>query len=194
MIRWPGDVDRLAREFRTAKPFPHVVIDRVLSPEDHARLVADFDQEPQVLVENEIYLHLRSSEPPMQPSLRAFTAALGAEYPVISTICGSPVTQADGAAYVYLPGHYLLPHSDSRPSEGRAIAYAYYVSAPKRGGELELFESRTRRGEIVRTRAARRIAPRPNRLVLFAVSDLALHRVREVLDGARTSIAGWFYP
>jgi len=40
----------------------------------------------------------------------------------------------------------------------------------------------------------KRIAARQNRLVLFAVSDLALHRVCEVLDGARTSVAGWFYP
>ena len=193
MIRWPS-LKKLPREFARARPFPHVVIDAVLSREDHARLVADFDREPQVLVEDEIYLHLRSSEPPAQPSLRAFATALAEECSVISTICGVSVTRADGAAYVYLPGHYLLPHSDSRRSEGRAIAYAYYVSAPRRGGELELFECRTRDGEIVRTRPARRIAPRPNRLVLFAVSDLALHQVREVLDGARTSIAGWLYP
>jgi hypothetical protein len=194
MIRWPRDVHTLAREFERAKPFPHVVIDRVLSQDDHARVVADIDREPQALLEDEIYRHLRSAEPPMQPALRAFTAALADECSVISKICGTSVRRADGAAYVYLPGHYLLPHSDSRASEGRAIAYAYYVSAPKRGGELELFECKTRRGEIVRTRPAKKIAPRPNRLVLFAVSDVALHQVCEVVEGARTSIAGWFYP
>jgi len=194
MIRWPKDLRALARDFQRAKPFSHVVLDGLLAPHDHARLVGGFDHEPQVLVENEIYLHLRSSDPPMQPALRAFHAALGAECSTVSTICGTPVTRADGSAYVYLPGHYLLPHSDSRESEGRAIAYAYYVSAPKRGGELELFESRTRGREIVRTRPARKIAPRANRLVLFAVSDVALHQVCEVLEGARTSVAGWFYP
>src|SRR5438067_1813589 len=101
---------------------------------------------------------------------------------------------ATGSAYVYLPGHYLLPHSDSRQSEGRAIAYAYYVSAPRKGGELELFDCTMKKGEIVRTWPAKKIAPRANRLVLFAVTDTALHQVREVLRGARTSIAGWFYP
>ncbi|MFN2550318.1 MAG: 2OG-Fe(II) oxygenase [Myxococcales bacterium] len=194
MIRWPPDLRPLVRRFRSARPFPHLVIDGVLSRDDHARLVADFDREPHVLVENEIYLHLRSSDPPMQPALRAFHAALGTECSTVSTICALPLTRADGSAYVYLPGHYLLPHSDSRQSEGRAIAYAYYVDAPKRGGELELFACARRGGEIVRTRSARKIAPRANRLVLFAVSHLALHQVREVLDGARTSIAGWFYP
>ena len=98
-----------------------------------------------------------------------------------------PLTRADGSAYIYLPGHYLLPHSDSRVSEGRAIAYAYYAGAPQKGGELEFFERTARR-------VARKIAPRANRLVLFEVHDLALHQVREVLAGARTSIAGWFYP
>src|SRR5205823_2264244 len=156
------------------RPFPHLVIDGVLSPDDHARLVTEFDAEPHVLVENEIYLHLRSADPPMQPALHALQAALGTECPTVSTICGTPLTRADGSAYVYLPGHYLLPHSDSRQSEGRAIAYAYYASAPKRGGELELFDCRTRKGEIVRTLPAKKIAPRPNRLVLFAVSDVAL--------------------
>jgi len=194
MIRWPRDLGRLARRFRSARPFPHLVIDGFLSRGDHARMVAAIDREPHMLVENEIYLHLRSSDPPMQPALRAFHTRIRADCSRFSKICGTPLTRADGSAYVYLPGHYLLPHSDSRQSEGRAIAWAYYLSAPKRGGELELFDCRTKDGAIVRTRVARKIAPRANRLVLFAVSDLALHRVCEVLEGARTSIAGWFYP
>ena len=194
MIQWPTDLEKLAREFRQARPFPHLVIDGVLAKADHAALVAEFDDEPRLLVQNEIYLHLRSSDPPMQPALRAFHAALGASCSTVSSICGIPLLRADGSAYVYLPGHYLLPHSDSRKSEGRAVAYAYYASAPKRGGELDLFACTTRRGQIIKTAVARRIAPRANRLVLFAVTDLALHQVREVLDGARTSIAGWFYP
>lgn len=164
--------------FRTAKPFPHVVIDDALPADVHARMVLAFDREPVALIENEIYLHLRSSEPPQEPSLR-----LPLDCGEVSRLCGVRVTRMDGAAYVYLPGHYLLPHTDSRASEGRAIAYAYYVTAPRRGGELELFG-----------KPRRRIAARANRLVLFEVSDRALHQVREVIEGARASIAGWFYP
>jgi len=188
-----GDLDSLARRFRAARPFAHVVIDRALDPDRHARIAAAFEKEPQALVEDEIYLHLRSTEPPQSEPLREFCAALQAACGAVSAICGRPLSRADGAAYTYLRGHYLLPHSDWRASEGRAIAYAYYVVAPARGGELELFDCRERAGEIVRARPARRIAARANRLVLFEVHELALHRVREVVEGARRSIAGWFY-
>jgi hypothetical protein len=187
MIRWPADLKGLARKFEKARPFKHVVLDDVLSADEHARVLAAFDDEPHVLVENEIYLHLRSSDPPMTPALWTFHRDLQTSCGPVSQICGRPLTRADGSAYVYLPGHYLLPHSDSRLSEGRALAYAYYAGAPKKGGELEFFERTARR-------VAKKIAPRPNRLVLFEVHDLALHQVREVLAGARTSIAGWFYP
>jgi hypothetical protein len=194
MIRWPADLTTLAQKFRKAKPFAHVVIDGVVAREDHAHFAQAFADEPQILVENEIYLHLRGPDPPMAPALRGFCESLQASCAQVSVVCGRPVSRVDGSAYVYLTGHYLLPHSDSRKSEGRAIAYAFYVTAPKRGGELELFACTRKGKEIVRTRPAKRIAARANRLVLFEVSDFALHQVREVLDGARASIAGWFYP
>ena len=173
-IRWN-------RAKRFAKPFLHVVIDGALPREQHARMAGDLDQEPLALVDNEIYLHLRSSEPPQQPALRAFHGAL--DCAEVSKLFGRRVTRVDGSAYVYLPGHYLLPHSDSRKSEDRSVAYAYYIGAPKAGGELELFG-----------KPGKRIDAKANRLVLFEVNDAALHRVREVLEGARTSMAGWFYP
>jgi Rps23 Pro-64 3,4-dihydroxylase Tpa1-like proline 4-hydroxylase len=67
-----------------------------------------------------------------------------------------------------------------------------------RGGALELFDcaanavSATR--GVASARKAGRIAPRPGRLVLFAVSPTALHQVREVTRGERCSLAGWFRP
>lgn len=194
MIRWPRDLSGAAKKFRAAKPFAHLVIDGAVAPADHARMAAALADEPQMLLESEIYLHLRSSEPPMTNALRDFCASLQEACATVARICGQKLSRADGSAYSYLQGHYLLPHSDSRKSEGRAIAYAYYLGAPAAGGELELFSCAARKGEIVRTRAAKRIAARANRLVLFEVHDLALHRVREVTRGARTSIAGWFYP
>lgn len=194
MIRWPSDLDAAARSFRAAAPFAHLVLDDAVASDQLARMAAAFDDEPHLLIENEIYLHLRSSEPPMSEPLRDFCAALQASCATVGRLCGQPLARADGSAYVYLPGHYLLPHSDSRQSEGRAVAYAFYVGAPAAGGELELFDCERRGGEMVRTTPAVRLEARANRLVLFEVHDLALHQVREVLEGARTSIAGWFYP
>jgi len=46
----------------------------------------------------------------------------------------------------------------------------------------------------VATEPAGQIEPRPNRLVVFEVSEASLHQVREVIGGLRISLAGWFYP
>src|SRR5436305_3761547 len=130
MIVWP-DVAALARKFAAGKPFRHVVIDGLLDAADHARMLEGFGGEPLVQVEGEIYSHLRSMEPPLHPALRAFVAELGAAREAISRICGSAVSRADGSAYAYREGDYLLPHSDHRSELGRAVAYAYYLASPK---------------------------------------------------------------
>lgn len=193
MISWP-DPHALSKKFSAAKPFRHAVIDGLLAPADHAPLVEGFQAEPLLRADGELYSHLRGTDPPLHPALRAFFDALQASCPTVAQICGRPLSRMDGSAYAYLAGDYLLPHSDCRAEVGRAVAYAYYLAAPTAGGELELFECSTREGLIVETRAAKRIAVRPRRLVLFEVQEAALHQVREVLAGARHSLAGWFYP
>ena len=100
-------------------------------------------------------------------------------------------------AYAYCAGHYLLPHTDHQQGVGRALAYAYYFPSPEppEGGELELFRCTLHEdGEIVAIESACLVEPRPNRLVVFDVSDVSLHQVREVLAGLRPSLSGWFYP
>ena len=145
----------------------------------------------------DLYLHLRGREPPLRPRVCALRDQLisltGCAQ--VAQITGLPIFRGDGASYVYLEGHYLLPHSDAAVSEGRAVAYAYYVSAPEAGGELELFAcQQDADGALTRTRRAKRLEARANRLVLFEVTPLALHQVREVTRGERRSIAGWYYP
>ena len=98
-------------------------------------------------------------------------------------------------AYAYRPGHYLLPHSDHQDGLARVLAYAYYLPSPEppRGGELELYRVELANDEATVTETARLIEARSNRLVVFDVSTISLHQVREVLGGLRISLAGWFY-
>jgi Rps23 Pro-64 3,4-dihydroxylase Tpa1-like proline 4-hydroxylase len=105
------------------------------------------------------------------------------------------VRRADLRAYAYRVGDYLLPHSDHQHGLERALAFAYYLPSPDPpdGGELELFRCSIERAELTATESARLIEPRPNRLVVFDVSDVSLHQVREVVGGLRISLAGWFY-
>jgi hypothetical protein len=192
-----SDEDQLAQAWRAAQPFPHLVFDDFVAAEALPQLFAILEEEPVDRYEGDIFTFEASATEPATDELRslrdAFASALA---PPLSRITARPVTRADMRAYAYRVGHYLLPHSDHQEGLGRALAYAYYLPSPEppEAGELELFRCRMEHGELVSTETALLIAPRPNRLVVFEVSDVSLHQVREVLGGLRISLAGWFYP
>ena len=191
-----GDETQLTTSWRTAEPFPHVVVDDFVSADRLPELLAILEEEAVDRYEGDIFRFEASAPQPATQEFRAlrdqFAAALA---PALSRITGKLVSRADMRAYAYRPGHYLLPHSDHQEGLARVLAYAYYLPSPKppHGGELELFACRVDAGEIVETESARMIEPRGNRLVVFDVSDVSLHQVREVLAGLRISLAGWFF-
>lgn len=134
---------------------------------------------------------------PKTAELRAVRAAFGAALAgPLSRITGKPVARADLRAYAYRVGHYLLPHTDHQDGLARVLAFAYYLPTPEppRGGELELYRCTVGAdGAYTATDSALVIEARANRLVVFDVSDVSLHQVREVRGGVRLSLAGWFY-
>lgn len=191
------DEDQLARAWRAAWPFPHLVLDDFVPESELSALLAILEEEPVERYEGDIFVFDASAPEPTTPELQglrdSFASVLG---PPLSRITGRRLRRADMRAYAYRVGHYLLPHSDHQEGLGRAIAYACYLPSPSppSGGELEMFSCRAENGELVSTVSARLVEPVPNRLVVFEVSALSLHQVREVLDGLRLSLAGWFYP
>jgi len=192
-----SDETQLTASWRTATPFPHIIIDDFVSADRLDALLALLEEEAVDRYEGDIFRFEASAPQPATQDFRKlcdqFAAALA---PALSRITGKPVARADMRAYAYRPGHYLLPHSDHQEGLARVLAYAYYLPSPEppHGGELELFACRIDAGDIVETESARIIEPRGNRLVVFDVSDVSLHQVREVLAGLRISLAGWFYP
>ncbi len=185
----------LAESWRTASPFPHVIIDDLC--DDLPSLLAILDEESVDPYEGDILSFEATSPEPRTPELRelrnSFASALA---PQLSRITSKPVTRVDMRAYAYRVGHYLLPHSDHQQHLARVLAYAYYLPSPSppRGGELELYACTLGPdGVLTSTTSATLIEPRSNRLVVFDVSDVSLHQVREVLAGLRLSLAGWFY-
>ncbi|HEY5923465.1 MAG TPA: 2OG-Fe(II) oxygenase [Kofleriaceae bacterium] len=196
MWRAPTDEAALAARWGSAEPFPHLIIDDFVAADQLDALLAILEDEGVERYEGDIFRFEASAPEPTTDALTelrdGFAAVLA---PTFARITGKPVTRVDMRAFAYRPGHYLLPHSDHREGLTRALAYAYYLPSPDppRGGELELFACRVEHGEIVATDSARMIEPRANRLVLFDVSDISLHQVREVLGGLRISLAGWFY-
>ena len=194
----PGwsDERALAETWRAAQPFPHLVLDDFVPAAALPALMAILEDEPVERYEGDLFAFEASAPEPTTAELRELRSAFAAKLaPPLSRITGKPVHRADMRAYAYRVGHYLLPHSDHRDGLDRVLAFAYYLPSPDPpdGGELELFHCPVERGEIVATESARLIEPRPNRLVVFDVSDVSLHQVREVLGGLRISLAGWLY-
>ena len=188
---------RLAEAWRTAAPFPHLVFDDFVAADEMPGLLAILEDEPVDRFDGDIFAFEASAPEPRTEGLRdlrdSFRRTLTAP---LSRITGKSVSRVDMRAYAYRAGHFLLPHSDHQEGVRRALAYAYYLPSPEppEGGELELFACTVEGGEVTRTESACLIEPRPNRLVVFDVSDVSLHQVREVLGGLRASLAGWFYP
>ena len=191
------DEHALARAWRAAEPFPHLVIDDFVAREQLPRLFEILDEEPVERYESDIFAFDATAPEPETAEFRELRESFARTLaPALTRITAKPVGRADMRAYAYRAGHYLLPHSDHRGGLDRALAYAYYLPSPEppAGGELELFRCAIAGSELTSTEPAGLVEPRPNRLVVFDVSDVSLHQVREVLDGLRLSLAGWFYP
>lgn len=187
----------LAEAWREARPFPHLVVDGFVADERLETLLARVDEEPLVPWTAEHYAFEASAPEPKSAALAELRDAFVATFAApLSRVTGRRVVRADMRVYVYGPGHHLLPHTDHQDAVGRALAYAFYLptASPPEGGELELYACELEGRDVVTATSAKVIAPRANRLVVFEVSDASLHQVREVLAGARISLAGWFYP
>jgi Rps23 Pro-64 3,4-dihydroxylase Tpa1-like proline 4-hydroxylase len=193
---WRIDVESLAASWSSADPFPFAVADDVLEASQIDELFAILEEEPVHYVESDLFAFDATSPEPTTDAFRTLRERFAAELaPVLTTITGTHVARADMRAFAYRPGHYLLPHTDHQEDLRRVLAYAYYLPSPDpaQGGELELYRCTLKDGELVQTDTAKLVEPRPNRLVVFEVSEVSLHQVREVLAGLRLSLAGWFY-
>ncbi len=194
------DTERLSRAWNGATPFPHLIVDRFLAPAPFEQLRTATTEERLYPQYDELYQLKGSLEPPMNSTVRAFAEQLSGEpmRAALRAITGLATSRVSLRAYQYDRGDYLLPHTDWREAETRLIAFAYYLDttdvggASLRGGALELYECERDKGQLSRTQLARSIAARRNRIALFAVTPLALHRVTEVTRGSRLSLAGWF--
>jgi hypothetical protein len=191
------DRDALGRAFRAARPFPHLLFEDLLEISALDSLQELLEEEAVEHYQSDLFAFDATAPSPTTSSQQALAASFTRTYaPALAQLTERPLTRADLRAFAYRPGHYLLPHTDHQLELGRALAYAFYLPTPEppRGGELELFSCQGDPEDLRDIASARVIAPRPNRLVIFEVSERSLHQVREVLGGLRLSLAGWFYP
>src|SRR3954468_24427942 len=103
----------LARAWRAAEPFPHLVFDDFVREAALPDLLAILEEEPVDRYEGDIFAFEASAPEPRTPGLRQLRASFAATLAApLARITGKALTRADMRAYSYRAGHYLLPHSD----------------------------------------------------------------------------------
>jgi hypothetical protein len=195
-ILLPTSTEELARSFRNAKPFPHLVIDNMFPEEILERVV---DELPGM--DDRKWVH-SNDDRMLKSNLRSAVdlGAAGYEFSsflhsakflyLLSELTGIwgllPDPYLGGAGYHVLPsGGYFDLHADRNVEEytrlRRRLAMLVYLNPSWKseyGGQLELWD-------LTGTRCEKVIEPDYNRTVLLEVGDQNFHGVRPVLSKTR---------
>jgi hypothetical protein len=104
--RW--NIDDLSARYRSASPFPHVVIDDFVEPKSLAELALAFDEEPADNIQDEIFDVMASASPPVHPAFREIRGALSSPLLLdgVSAITGAAV-RGRGDASIRVPPRAL---------------------------------------------------------------------------------------
>ena len=178
--------DRLREQFRTASPFPHVVIEDFLPQETAERVRAEFDETREGW---DLYHHYNenklavSSLEPLGPHTRRLFDALQSRrfVDLVERLTGIPDLisdpDLDGAGLHKIePGGFLNVHTDflahgKNKTWSRQVNLLLYFNRgwrPEWKGDLELWDAEV-------TRCERSIAPLFNRCVLFHTAEKSYH-------------------
>jgi hypothetical protein len=180
-------VRRHAREYRTARPFPHVVIDGLLPEDTLEEVLSQFpgpDDIPWDLYTDDGRSRKLATETDtvMGPAIRGLLRELNSSNFVafleqltgITGVIPDPHLHG-GGMHLIEPGGYLNVHADfnvlPRLRLDRRLNLLLYLNPGWReewGGHLELWNSRM-------TKCIRRISPLLNRCVIFSTSDQSFH-------------------
>lgn len=193
--RWklPQNCSRHSLQFKTAKPFPHCIINNFLSEEKARQLLKTLLKERFLLRDSDLFTFFQTNDliATKHKPLREFCNFLSSEefkqYLKALTSITLQQKSIDIAGTLYTRTHYLLPHDDQL--ETRKIAFIYYLSTLKQkdGGALVLYNSKP-------SKIIKRIYPKFNTFVMFKVSVISFHEVEEVLTNEkRLALSGWFH-
>jgi Rps23 Pro-64 3,4-dihydroxylase Tpa1-like proline 4-hydroxylase len=176
----------LRERFRSAHPFPHVVIDDFLPRETAERVLAEFDQTREGW---DLYHHYNENKlavstlDPMGPDTRELFEALQSRrfVDLVETLTGLDELisdpDLDGAGLHKIePGGFLNVHTDflahtKNRTWSRQVNLLLYFNRgwqPEWNGDLELWDADV-------TRCEQSIAPLFNRCVLFHTAEKSYH-------------------
>jgi len=206
----PTDVERVAREFRGAAPFPHAVIDEFLDP-GFAREVAaaypDFGSATKLGLEFATINERRKVQvcdaSLFPPPVRQLAALVNSQpfLDLLSRLTGIPDLLADpafagGGMHETASNGFLDVHVDFNYFEERGwhrrlnlLVFLNEVWREEWGGQLELWDAAVKR-------RYRSLLPLLGRAVIFETSEISYHGVPKVTcpEGVvRKSFAAYYY-
>ncbi|XP_004067239.1 prolyl 3-hydroxylase OGFOD1 [Oryzias latipes] len=179
-------------------PFPHCIIKNFLSSKTFGEnlqrelLELNFHEKSNDLYKFKQSDDLKKRKEPHIAGLRA--ALFGPFRSWLGDVLGVELeTTVDVSCARYEYTDVLLCHDDEL--EGRRVAFILYFVPPwesSDGGTLDLYATDS---HFQPQSIAKSLVPSWNTLVLFEVSPVSFHQVREVLsqDKCRLSVSGWFH-
>lgn len=206
----PLDVDRLAREFRAAAPFPHLVFDRFLQPPFAREVAASFPPFEQATrvghqfakVNERRKVQICDQREFPDPVRRLAEVVNGQPFlDLLSRITGIPNLLADetfggGGIHETASGGWLDVHVDFNYFEERdwhrrlnLLVFLNEEWPAAWGGPLELWDAAVKK-------CHRSVLPLLNSAVIFETSQISYHGVPKITcpDGVvRKSFAAYYY-
>ena len=183
-------VERLKKEFRTNKPFPHLVLKDFFKREFLEKVKEELQKQPFERSGADLYQFKQSKDFSLldNESLKGFYNCLNSKEfkDFLKEITGIEACgELDCSGFIYEDKDYLLPHDDHL--ESRKIAYIVNLTTLKKedGGALEFF----REDNVTKS-----IIPTFNSFIFFPViTNKTFHQVSEVITSVeRLTISGWF--
>lgn len=171
------------------QPFPHVVLPGFFTKEESLALLKTVTKFKFKHIESDLFSFLQTNDlsNSKDKAIINFLKFLKSKNfrNKLAKVTGIKVSgKIDLFASCYNSTHYLLPHDDQL--DGRKIAFFYYLSSPKEGGDLCLYDAAPKR-------IVKRIKPNFNKFSFFVVSSKSFHEVEEVVKGQRIALSGWLH-
>ena len=209
ITRLTADLDRATEEYRTGVPFPHIVLDDVLTPEAFAAAVRDFPG-----IDDEFwkgYLHVNETKycnvlpdtwaPSLQAVAQEFCSPAFVAYLEKLTGIANLIpdyTMDGGGLHMTKPGGFLNIHADfsthhTHQNWARRVNILLYLNEEWRdewGGKLELWDKDM-------TACQGTVTPAGNRMLVFTTTEDSFHGHPDGLacppDMARRSLAMYYF-
>jgi len=191
------NINSLNQQFKTSKPFPHLVLRNFLKEEKATQILEALSKEEFFLKNSDLFTlkqtnDLKGTENKLLKEFREFLKSKEfLQYMQGLTEIKLKPEAIDLNGSLYEDTYHLILHDDQLDT--RKVAFVFYFSDFKEldGGSQNLYDHNENNEP---TQIVEKIIPQFNTFTFFEVSEISFHEVEEVYSNkSRISIGGWFH-